>query len=159
MKKLVKRVAATDGGTGAASFLKLVDGQSVTGVFRGELMEFWQKWPKGGAKELFYEPTTGASSRFRLNFVFKEDGKAIAKIFEFGTVVYNMLAELQENFDLEKTTIKITRRGSDKNTQWMLIPLGPIDPKGIKAIEAVDLVPLGPQENSAPATIPDEVPF
>ena len=139
MKKLVKRGAPKTEGNVASNFLKVDDGQSATGIFRGEIFEFWQKWPKGGKKEVFTEPTAGAASRFKVNFVTMEGGKPVAKVWEFGVSVYNMLAELQKDFDLEKTNMKISRRGVDKNTQWMIIPLGAASEDGLKTISQVSL--------------------
>lgn len=160
MKKLIKRDVPKHEGNGTSNYLKISDGKSATGVFRGEIFEFWQSWPKGGTKQIFDEPTAGASSRFRFNFVTREDGKAIAKVWEFGLTVYNMLAEISENFDLETTQIKITRRGTDKNTQWMIIPLGAIPAAGLKEVSAVPLNILNGRDNTPP--LPDEserIPF
>lgn len=162
MKKLTKREVPKSEGNGASNFLKIADGKSAMGVFRGEIFEYWQKWPKGGQKQIFNEPTMGAASRFRFNFVTKEDGKVVAKVWEFGLTVYNMLAEISENFDLEKTNIKISRRGVDKNTQWIIIPLGAVDEKNIKAIEAVPLNILEVSDqpkDTTPSADSSEVPF
>lgn len=137
--KLVKREVPKSEGNGTSNYLKISDGQNATGVFRGEVYEFWQNWPKGGEKQVFNEPTPGASSRFKVNFVTNEDGKAVAKVWEFGLTVYNMLAEIGENFELDQTKVKISRRGSGKETQWIIIPLGPLDAKGLKSVSAVPL--------------------
>ncbi len=153
--KFTKREVPMQAGVGASNFLKLSDGQSVPGVFRGEVYEFWQKWPRGGQKETFDVPTPGSQSRFRVNFIVHENGKFQSKVFEFGLTVYNMLAEIAENLELEKTKVKISRKGSDKNTQWIIIPLGPIDPKAVKDIAAVELVILNNQ-SSPPAQNSEE---
>jgi hypothetical protein len=137
--KFTKREVPKGEGNGTSNYLKVGDGKSVTGVFRGEVHEFWQSWPRGGTKQVFGEPTPGASSRFKINFVTSEDKRLVAKVWEFGLTVYNQMAELSENFDLETTSVKISRRGMDKNTQWIIIPLGPIDKKALKGIEAVGL--------------------
>lgn len=160
--KFTKREAPKNEGIGASNFLKVADGQSVQGVFRGEVHEFYQSWPRGGEKQIFDKPTPGASSRFRLNFVTQEDGKFVAKVWEFGLTVYNQLAEISEAYPLEVTKVKISRRGVDKNTQWMIIPLGPVDKKALPTIEAVNLNILNGQattQESAPEKEDDEIPF
>lgn len=161
--KFTKRAAPNSEGTSSANYLKVLDGQSVTGVPRGEIFEFYQKWPQGGMKETFDKPTMGASSRFKINVVVHEDGKFIAKVFEFGPRVYGQFANIAEELEITKTKIKISRRGSMKNTEWTIIPLGPVDGKALKSIEAVELNPLGVAGASAPVETADddsgEVPF
>lgn len=147
--KFTKRAAPTSEGIGAANYLKIGDGQSATGVPRGEVHEFYQRWPQGGTKEIFDVPTAGASARFRINVVVNEDGKPAAKVFEFGMSVYNQLAEISENFEITKTKLKISRKGSGKNTEWFILPLGPVEAKALKAIEAVELNALAPQSAGA----------
>lgn len=146
-------------GLGNGSFLKIEEGKSVNVVFRGDLYKFWQSWPQGGTKQIFSEPTPGASIRFRANVIIHDGAKFTARVWEFGALVNNMLYEYSSEMEIEKTKCKITRTGSGKKTQYIVIPLGPLDKKALKEIEAVELLPLGPQENSAPQTIPDEVPF
>jgi hypothetical protein len=137
--KFTKRETLNRESGGISNYLKLGDGQSVEGVFRGEVFEFYQDWPKGGMKKIYSEPTEGASLRFRANFVVYEDGKYIARVFDFGVTVYNVLADIAENYDIEKTKIKITRRGIEKQTQWMILPLGAIEAKILKSVALVEL--------------------
>lgn len=160
--KFPKRAAPTTDGISAANYLRIQDGQSVTGILRGELFEFWQKWPKGGMKEVFASPTPGASPRFKVNIVIQEDGEFVARVFEFGPRVYDQFSDASSELDLSKTKIKISRRGSEKNTTWSVIPLGPIDARAIKSIEAVHLNTLAlPGEGvaSEPAPSGEDVPF
>lgn len=139
-------------GIGSGSFLKIGDGQSVNVVFRGEVAKFWQTWPMGGTKQIFNEPTAGASMRFRVNVVVHENGAFTAKVWEFSPTVSNTLHEISKDLDLSKSKCKITRMGSGKKTQWIVIPLGPVDKKAMQAIEAVELLPLSPQEPAGPRT-------
>lgn len=157
--KFTKRELPKHEGNGSSNYLKLSDGQSSVGTPRGDVYEYWQKWPKGGQKEIFNEPVPGSQSRFKLNFVTKdESGKVVAKVWEFGLTVYNQLAEISENFDMEKTVLKITRRGSGTDTQWIIIPLGPV--ANLKAIESVPLQILnGAQASAAPSSDEPEIPF
>lgn len=137
MKRLTKREIQNENGSGL--FLRLKDGESKVGVFRGEVYEFFQVWESGKSKVV--EPDfDGAKSRFRLNFVTKEDGEYKAKIFEFGIQVYNQLAEIQDDYDLETTGLKIGRRGTGTDTTYIIIP-SKEQPSAqvMKTIEAVSL--------------------
>lgn len=159
--KLTKRETKS-GGEGGGLFLRLGDGENVTGIFRGEVYEFWQSWPQGGVKQVYEVPTPGASSRFKANIIVKEGDKFIAKVFEFGTSFYNQLAELNEEYDLETTKVKISRRGAGKETNWIVMPLlkEPLQPKIIAMIEAVPLNELAPKAIVNYAPIPDDgLPF
>lgn len=144
-----KRAASTSEGISAANYLKLSDGQSVTGVARGEIYKFYQRWPQGGQKEVFSVPTSGASLRYKINVVVPENGGFSAKVFEFGNKVYDQFAEIAENFEIENVKIKISRKGSGKSTDWFVLCLGPVDSKALKSIAAVELNALGPQEGVA----------
>lgn len=164
--KFTKREMPKGDGNGKA-YLKLVnDGDSMTGIFRGEVFEFFQIWPFGGEKQIFDTRVPGSVSRFKVNFVVHEGGKFVAKIWEFGLQTYNQLAEYAENYDLEQTKIKLTRRGSGKATIWMTMPLlkETLTKKQLAEIEAVELNVLnGAQaQAAAPAEEPaddSEIPF
>ena len=149
----------SDGVSGGGNFLKIESGQSVTGVFRGEIGTFWQAWPRGGAKQVFSEPTPGSALRFRANFVVHENGKFVAKVYEFGVMVNNTLFEIQqENIDLTTTKVKISRYGSGKNdTRYVVLPLGPVPPKALKEIEAVELRPVTPPQISESVPFENEI--
>lgn len=130
----------TKSSSGPGVFLKFKDGESKVGVFKGEVYEFFSKWEND--KSHVVEATeTGAQSRFRLNFIIHEDGKFNPKIFEFGVGVYNQLADLSEEYDLEQIKVKITRRGVGKDTMWMILPIlkEPLAPKTLKEIGAIPL--------------------
>lgn len=142
--KFTKREVKSEG-SGGKDYLQVKDGKSVVGVFRGEVYEFWQVWPDGGEKQVFDHAVPGASSRFKINFVTREGDKSVAKIWEFGIRIYNNLADLSQDCDLETTKIRISRRGSKTATQWTLSPVvkEPLSIGHIKAIEAVPLHILG----------------
>lgn len=136
----------SDGGNGGA-FLKLDTGESVNAILRGEPYKYYQIWPQGGTKQVFSEPTAGAQMRFKVNVIVHEDGQFVAKIWDFPAMTSNMLYEIQQEVDLEKTKLKLSRTGTGKKKAWMIIPLGPIDAKTIKQVDAVELLPLAPQES------------
>jgi hypothetical protein len=155
-----------EGSGNGANYLKIESGTSVTGVFRGDVYEFFQAWPKGGMKKVSSEPFEGAKRRFKVNIVIHEGGKFVAKVWEFGARVNNQLADIAEEYDLTKTKIKISRQGSDKNTNWSIMPITkePLTAKHLKEIDNVELNQLeGPSEASADVSLgegfDDEIPF
>lgn len=143
-------------------FLKFKDGESKVGVFKGEIYEFFQLWENGKSK-VVNDDTPGAKSRFRLNFLTKEDGEMKPRIFEFGLTVYNMLAEISEDYDLEKTAVKITRRGTGTDTTYIIIPSkDQPNANQLKIIDSIDLNILEHKDQPKKETVnddSDEVPF
>lgn len=133
-------------GTGGA-FLRMDTGDSVNAVIRGDVHKYWQIWPQGGTKQVFDEPTAGSQLRFKVNVVINEDGQFVAKIWDFPAATNNMLFEIQKEVDLEKTKIKLSRVGQGKKKSWMIIPLGPLDAKALKQVEAVELLSFAPRES------------
>lgn len=167
--KFTKRAVASKDSNGGGNYLKLADGESVNVIFRGEVFEFWQSWPRGGEKQVFDKPTPGASSRFKANVVVHEAGKFVAKVWEFPVGIYNNIAEIADAYDITTTKIRITRRGVEKATIYILLPLAEkIPAKAMKEIEAVELNILGHAQahaelskpkNHAPGGDADEIPF
>ncbi len=105
------------------TFLKFKDGESIVGIFRGEVYEFYQLWANGKSS-LAAQGDAGAKPRFRLNFVTKDaSGAMAAKIFEFGVPVYSQLADINEEYDLSQTAVKITRKGMGLDTVYSILPL------------------------------------
>lgn len=145
--KFTKREIPSGDGKGGL-FLKFKDGESKVGVFRGELYEYFQVW-ENGKSQVVSEEHPGAKSRFRLNFVTKEDGEMKVRIFEFGLTVYNMLADLSEEYDLEQTAVKITRRGVGTDTTYMVIP-SKIQPTAVQ-LKEISSLPLNILEHKESA--------
>lgn len=168
--RLPKREAPASSGVGSEHYLKIKDGESIAGVFRGDAYEFWQKWPQGGEKLIFTDRDdamkAGAKSRFKLNFVIKaENGVLISKVWEFGLGTYNELAEINAEYPLEETTIKITRKGEGKNTKYSILPLlkTPLTKQQLQKIDEVplhvlDMAPAPEAAQDADAE-GDEIPF
>lgn len=135
MKFQKREIPAGDNSGGV--FLRLKDGESVVGVFRGEIYEFYQIW-ENGKPQVVGKEHEGAKSRFRLNFIAK--GELKPKIFEFGLTVYNQLAEIQEDYKVEETIVKITRRGTGTDTVYIIIPAKEqLTAAQIKKLDAVEL--------------------
>jgi hypothetical protein len=149
--KFPKREDNGGDGKGSKLFVKLGDGASTAGVFRGELYEFYSKWVSNKSVLTTADDPDG-KARFRLNFVTTEDGKLVSKIFEFGMPVYEQLQNLSEDFVVDQTKVKILRKGLKLETVYFITPLGKIASKDMKAIEAVDLqvIEHKPSQQSAP---------
>lgn len=129
---------------GGSTFLKFKDGESKIGVFRGEIYEFFQVWENG--KSRVVGPEEG-KSRFRLNFITKEDGELKAKIFEFSLTTYNVLAEISSDYDLEKTAVKVTRRGMGTDTTYLITPMPPKDQPSEAHLGGLANIPLNVLEH------------
>lgn len=102
-------------------FLKLGDGDSIKGIFKGDIYTFYAKWVTGKLVV-----STGndpdAHARHKLNFITSDEGKYVAKIFEFSDPVYEQLMTLNEEYPLEQTLLTITRKGSKQDTRYSFIP-------------------------------------
>lgn len=107
----------------ADNFLKIKDGESVKGVFRGEPETFYVYWE--GKKSVECEPThEKARFRFRINFVTRgKDGNLVSKIWDQGPTIYNALKDLNLEYELADTVVNIKRTGSGLNdTSYSVIP-------------------------------------
>jgi hypothetical protein len=134
---------------GNKNYLKLSDGESVKGVFRGDPYDFRQHWGQGRSvlcqDDSCERCAAGETSsfRFRINFVVNENGVYTAKIFEQGATVYGQLKLLHESdYDLEKMVVTISRHGSNKNnTIYNILPVknGEIKNGTLKIISQIKL--------------------
>lgn len=140
---------------GSKNFLKLKDKESIQGIFRGELHEFFVLWENGKSREV--EPGfPGGKFRFRVNFVVKEGAVYVPKIFEQGLMVYNQLRELHNEYNLEQTVVKITRNGLGTDTTYSILPLlkQALSKEAMKYLESMELLPLESQTKGIPNLAP-----
>jgi hypothetical protein len=128
---------------GSKNFLKLKDKESVSGIFMGELHEFFVLWEAGKSREVEAN-TPGAKFRFRVNFVVKEGSVYVPRIFEQGLVVYKDLAAINEEYPLESVVIKVTRNGVGTDTTYNLLPLlkQSITKETLAHLQTIELLPL-----------------
>ena len=146
-------------GLGRDNFVKLNDGQEITGVFRGVPHTFRRHWEGNRGSECIGAecPLCKAESekkepkrpafRFRINLLTSAEGKYAPKIFEGGGELYDELSSLDKKFNLAQTPVTITRRGTGTNTRYSIIPLPhmPVSKEMDKQISAVTLLPLTAQ--------------
>lgn len=129
----------SSGGKGDGKFLRLEDGQSVKGVFQGNPVVFWVLW-KNNKSIIVSEGTPESKPRFKINFITKENGSLVAKIWEGSMTTYRMLKDIHEEFNLSQTMVKISRSGSGKETVYNVLPTrDALDSKALKQIQAVKL--------------------
>lgn len=142
--------SSSDSGVDTKNFVKLKDKESAIGVFRGDPYDFRQHWvdkrsvlctgAEKGCKLCAEKVKDGF--RFRLNFITKENGGYVPKIFEQGWMVYEQLRALHEgDYKLDKTIVRITRSGTGQNTSYTVIPVpkGDVTPEIEKTLAAIKL--------------------
>lgn len=117
--KFRKDVAEASGG---GHYIKLKDKESVTGIFMGEPHEFAIVWENGKSRHV-PTGTPGSKFRFNINFVVKEGTTYVPKIYEGGPQIYNQMADINEEYPLEETPVKITRNGTGLDTEYNLMPM------------------------------------
>ena len=130
---------------GPSHFIKLKDGESVSGILRGELNETFVLWEAGKSREV-PEGTPGAKLRFKVNMVIKEGSSYVARILEGGQLMYKQLAQLAEDYELDATVIKVSRSGTGLDTEYAVIPAPPkaqVAKEAMAFIETLELHELG----------------
>lgn len=152
MKTQVRDMPQGSGGGG--KFLKIEVGQSVSGVFRGETVSYWQKWPKGGTKELSDIPKPGFQERFKVNFIVYEEGAFVAKIFDCSLATYNQIATINESMDVETIKCTVSRQATGKGSSYFVMPnlKEPLKPAQLKAVSEVELNTLNQSSPPLQAT-------
>lgn len=150
-----------EGGGNSENLIRLKDKETITGVFRGDLVEFQQHWENKTPSPCSGDgcPKCAAgkkpSFRFRLNFIMKgADGKLFSKIFEQGWTVYGQLRELNKEYPLNAHFVKISRSGSGQNdTTYTILPTknSQLTPDQERAAAAVPLIPLDPSAQGSSA--------
>lgn len=154
-------------------FIKLKDGESISGSFAGDPYEFYQHW-KGGRSVICPGKDTCASCkegdkgtfRFRLNLIVKEGDVYVAKVFEQGGKIYDYLRDMDREYKgLERVPVKITRKGTEKNTSYVILPQAPFTSKQLATLAKVPLLDLtpttvtaAPAEQAIEETV-DDMPF
>jgi hypothetical protein len=139
---------------GNSGFLSLKDGESVKGVYRGEIHEYRVKWENGKYVEV---PETDSSrmNRFKLNFITFREGKFIALVHEFGVTIYDQLASIHSEYDLQSTKVKVSRQGSTKDdTVYHVLPLLK-EPLSAALLEQIEAMPLNILNASIKMKLPD----
>lgn len=137
-------------GQNSKLFLNLKDKESVRGVFVGEPFAHYVKWINGKTVDSL-ESDPEAKIRFKCNFVTADDGpELIVKIWDFPSTVYQQLKDINEEYPLETTKLKITRNGIKTDTVYTIMPL--VGPKDVLTAQQLSVInkmqwhPLGKPE-------------
>lgn len=107
--------------SGPSHYLKVKDGESVTGILLGELYTYYQTG---------FGPTAQVvgqgmgKERHRANIAIKGPSGFEVKIWEFGSKIYDDLAVLAASgWEMNRTFITISRTGTTKETtRWSVTP-------------------------------------
>lgn len=161
------------GGSGQL-FIKMKDGDRIQGVFRGDPKVQFVHWINSkpqkctGKECALCADGDKARMRFKLNFLMRENGVWIAKIFDGSGRTYYDLKELHESdYNLEETVVNVTRNGDGTDTRYTIMPAknnGGLTAKDFKALAAIPLNSLSDREADAEAAEAgdaneDDVPF
>ena len=155
---------------GPSNYLKLKDGESVTGILRGDLYKYYETGFGPTAK--IVGPGEGAE-KYRANFIVKEGAQYVAKVWNFGGKIYDTLSALEESgWDLDHTLLTVSRVGTTKeNTKYTVTPVKQEpSPSALKEIEKLELNTLTPKpfqneiqkpavKNYAPGSDDEGLPF
>lgn len=134
-----ERLRTEGKGSGGKNFVKLKDGDSVIGVFRGEPHIFYKIYQD---KVEYDEWAEGRNFRFRINFIVKEGDQYVAKIFEGGRRVADDVVAASEEYTLN-SVFKISRKGSGKeNTKYSVLFKSALEEEQLDKIKKVKLETL-----------------
>jgi len=126
-------------GGGGGLFIKLKDGESVEGVFRGEPHCFYQIFKDKREYENYVE---GSSFRFKLVMIIKENGAYVGKILQQGVKLGKSVRLCTQECGMDYI-YKIIREGSSKDdTIYQLIPKRALTESEKSQIEAVEIPSL-----------------
>ena len=125
---------------GGSLYIKLKDGGFVEGLFRGEPHFFYQVFKDKVEYENWAE---GRSFKFKINFITKnEEGKLVAKVFQGGSTLRDMLLDAREEYGLD-CVFKIKRTGSTKDdTRYSILFKKVLTPEEMEGIKGVKLISL-----------------
>lgn len=139
--------AANDGGT--STYIRLKDKESVVGIFRGDPYHFYSLWEDKKSR-IVEKGTKGAKFRFKLNFLIKDGASWLPWIFENGKTVYKQLMEINGEYPLETTYLKITRNGSEMDTTYSILPMlkQTLTPEATALLETIPLHSLEPKADN-----------
>lgn len=150
--------------------LKMKPEESITGIFRGDIYTFRQHWENKKAFPCLEincprcDAGQKSSFRFQLNFIFKENAVLVSKIFEQGWTVMEQLEELNKDYPLEMTLVKITRKGNGTDTTYTILPakdflVKPAQEKEIAKVQLHVLEPaaaVGAKQAASAVDMPDD---
>lgn len=145
------------GGEDGKNYLSIKSGETVRGVFSGDLHLFRLHWVNNRGTVCtqdgcnFCKDGNKSSFRFGVNFIIRNpDGSMQARLWEQGWTVYSQLKSLNQDYPLESTVVKVMRTGSGTDTTYTILPdpsikMTPDLQAKIKAVPLVDGRPALPE--------------
>lgn len=142
---------------GRKDLVKLKDGNSITGVLRGDPYLFRTHWEEGRSSTCTGEGCAlckaGNKSRFRFrsNFITSVNKALTAQVLEQGYDIYVTIQAYSETCDLSNQLVEIRRKGSGKNdTTYLFLLKGALTPEQVAKINDIPLQSLNerPQEQA-----------
>lgn len=143
---------------GPSNFVKFKDGESVSGILRGNPVEYYELWDNNKNKTVVPAGTPGARFKFKINMIVKDGTSYVAKVLDKGAQIYSQLRTLHEEWgdDLENTVITIRCEGSGIDTEYSVMVAPPkqqVTKESLDFINAMELNDLGGEfeQEEAPA--------
>lgn len=150
---------------GGNNYFKLKDGETKMILCVGDPYEYKARWDG----KIYAEDPNG-KMRFKINVVEKEGAAYVMKIWEQGKTVYEDLSALHDEYGLDTTLLKVTRKGGTKDdTTYHVLPakqqLDSATIEHIKTMKPHDLTAkgdhnsIGSQDGPPMPSEHDEIPF
>lgn len=153
------------------TFLKVGDGNSVVGVFKGDPETFYRIYEDGKYKIVPKSDVNGKFT-FQMNVIIRENEELVAKLFQGNWHNLEDLKALHKEYNLEETCIKISQTGERQSKRISFMPMikQKPDQDEIKKIKLLDAKPRSNQQanigygdvsgyDSPPLPAFDEIPF
>lgn len=124
--------------------IKMKDGDAVTGMVIGDFHTYYARY-NGKYFESSQKGVEGSKFRFRVNFAVKDGANWTLQVLENGSMLYERLFEVNEEFPLEENVITVKRKGSGQNdTEYTAVPSGKVkitkeDAAYLSTLEPLDL--------------------
>ncbi len=122
---------------GGGKFVKLENGKSIEGVFRGDPYTFFSIYGDKERRE-FDDQVPNSQFKFKINLVVKENGAYVAKVFGSGWTTFNSLDTMIQELGQDQLFKLICSKSGNK-TSYNIVPKGPITQAEKQNIAAVKL--------------------
>ena len=125
-------------------YLRLKGGESAIGIFVGQPRVFYKSFKTKEERDTPGPAGSDFKWRFQINFLTKEDGKEVMKIFEQGMAVRSTLKAVKEEYGLD-CVYKIVRKGSGiDDTEYSILFKEALTPERLTQIKSIPLNELKP---------------
>lgn len=146
------------GGGSGLPYLKIKDGETIHGVFRGDPYEGYSNFQTKKWYPLEAGKQEGTSYRFRVNVIIKEGASYVAKVWEQGYERTKDIAKLMKEAKryhqqdtLDNLVIAITRHGATKDDTSYELEIAEQQP-GAATWKVINAVKLNDLSGNAPTT-------